>query len=650
MGSIVSAFVYSRHAFRRFARELGKATLIFVLVFGWVFSGWPQVPLASFPPRPQRAEAATIAYVGGQSGNSIGATGNTQVDFALTGGIDTIPRAGDLVIISFSCSDNSNKTLTIQDAASGGNDYTYAGGGDLYQNGSTYDSNFVVGYKRMGATPDAQAFLAGGDGTGGRAWTVHVFRDVDPNSPLDVSAVTTGGTGTHLADPNSILPSTSGAWIYVAGAGATATGAAFSAGYLSAFLTDSGADSQDSDVGAGYVTWTSGSYDPAAFTGGGTDAAADSWNAVTLALRPDQTTEDQEGFAFGDDDGSESAHTLDTQDSHLTAAVGTKSLRVIVNSTGDKPANAFKLKYQKNGAGGYEDVPVGEYALETATYQFNGLSGTTGTWSTTANNIVDGDDGTYGRTNVDGTTAILDGNQNDGTDLGTITKVEVHTSWASNGTKAVPSLTVVFGGTSTSSDTHTVTTFSSAQTDSDWFDITNDDSAPGTWTWSDVQNLNMLISVARTNNRIDIYYVDIRVTYISTTPNEVYVSASGNVVAGGESTTARLTPPSGKTTGDFTTGRRWDDENGDDTIDIANNFYTEVEWVLTTQSPATTDDYYEFRVYKSNVAFDTYAVTPKWTIGEGGGEPAEEIPSRSLRLISSKMIIHQGSRVIIQQR
>jgi hypothetical protein len=100
------------------------------------------------------------------------------------------------------------------------------------------------------------------------------------------------------------------------------------------------------------------------------------------------------------------------------------------------------------------------------------------------------------------------------------------------------------------------------------------------------------------------------------TTNEVFINTTGNVAAGGEATTARLSAPSGKSSGtDFVTGRRWDDENGSDSIDITTDDYTELEWILKTQSPATTGDYFEFRVYSADTPLDTYAVTAKWIIG-----------------------------------
>ncbi len=106
----------------------------------------------------------------------------------------------------------------------------------------------------------------------------------------------------------------------------------------------------------------------------------------------------------------------------------------------------------------------------------------------------------------------------------------------------------------------------------------------------------------------------------------VYVSASGNITAGGEATTAQLTAPSGKSTSDFVTGRMWDNENGTDTIDITSDDYTEVEWCLQAQSPAVNGDYFEFRVYKGSAPLDTYTVTPKWTIGSGAAATSSIIP------------------------
>ena len=70
------------------------------------------------------------------------------------------------------------------------------------------------------------------------------------------------------------------------------------------------------------------------------------WGIGAIAFKPVAFQIEQEGFAFGDDDGNESAHTLDTQDTNVTEALGTKTLRVLLNATGTPTSTAYKLKYQ----------------------------------------------------------------------------------------------------------------------------------------------------------------------------------------------------------------------------------------------------------------------------------------------------------------
>jgi hypothetical protein len=109
----------------------------------------------------------------------------------------------------------------------------------------------------------------------------------------------------------------------------------------------------------------------------------------------------------------------------------------------------------------------------------------------------------------------------------------------------------------------------------------------------------------------------------------IVLSASANITAGGVDTTARLTAPAGKSTGDFTAGRLADDENPLDTIDLADDEYTEVAWCIKAQTPAELEEVYEFRVTAAGVALDTYSVTPELTLEEEGG-PVEEEPEESV--------------------
>lgn len=95
----------------------------------------------------------------------------------------------------------------------------------------------------------------------------------------------------------------------------------------------------------------------------------------------------------------------------------------------------------------------------------------------------------------------------------------------------------------------------------------------------------------------------------------ITLSASTNITASGDNTTAQLTAPAGKTTGDFLTGRMQDDENPADTINLSSSQYTELEWNLIATSTAVDTEIYYFRITVGGVPIGTYTVTPQWTIG-----------------------------------
>ena len=224
-----------------------------------------------------------IAYVGGQKGSFAGKTAATTVTFALTGGLASVPAANDLVIVAYAVGSTVDRALTIQNASAV--DYTLIGT-ELYQN-DTFDANLRVAYRFMPATPETTMVLSGtGSTADAGAYTIHVYRGVDLTTPLDVAAVTAGNINTRLANPGAITPTTTGAWIHVVGAAACGTGGTFTAAYLTDLQAQTQVDTNDVNIGSGYVVWTSGAYDPAAFGGGGTDTVNDSWTAVTAALRP----------------------------------------------------------------------------------------------------------------------------------------------------------------------------------------------------------------------------------------------------------------------------------------------------------------------------------------------------------------------------
>jgi hypothetical protein len=101
-----------------------------------------------------------------------------------------------------------------------------------------------------------------------------------------------------------------------------------------------------------------------------------------------------------------------------------------------------------------------------------------------------------------------------------------------------------------------------------------------------------------------------------TQPAEWILSASPNIAASGENTTAQLSAPSGKTTADFDAGRIQDDENPADPIDVTFNNYTEIEWSIEATADAGQVEY-QFRVVFNDNPLDSYTVDPRATVSAG---------------------------------
>lgn len=230
----------------------------------------------------------SLQYVGGNTATKAGATsGNSTISLtALTGGISSSAAAGDIVIAVFATGSTADRTLSITDGTTA---YTLIAT-ELYANGTTNDTNLRVAYKRLTAADASVTFGPTGNNADAGAMAVHVWRGADSINPLDVAATTATGTGTGRPNPAAITPTTTGTVIIIAGGASAATGAVFTASYLSNFRTVTSADTQDAMVGIGSIAWTSGTYDGAQWTGGTTNAA-DSWAAVTIALKDavDQT-------------------------------------------------------------------------------------------------------------------------------------------------------------------------------------------------------------------------------------------------------------------------------------------------------------------------------------------------------------------------
>gem|GEM_PF-4163599 len=166
------------------------------------------------------------------------------------------------------------------------------------------------------------------------------------------------------------------------------------------------------------------------------------------------------------------------------------------------------------------------------TYYFNNYNDST-TWDTNPQNVVDGSTSTEGRDNDNGDYLYLNSSTAPGTDLGTITSVEMRVYFSNNydggATRTiVPRLIPYFGGSS-AGDNHNmpIGNYDSSAGYPDWsdyFDITSDTNAPANWTWSDVQNLDCRLESYRPNSgRMYVYRVEMRVNYTET------ASCSGNL-------------------------------------------------------------------------------------------------------------------------
>jgi hypothetical protein len=103
------------------------------------------------------------------------------------------------------------------------------------------------------------------------------------------------------------------------------------------------------------------------------------------------------------------------------------------------------------------------------------------------------------------------------------------------------------------------------------------------------------------------------VTQSHTASGNISLAPSDNVAASAATeTTPQLTPPDGKTTGDFTAGKISDDTNPV-AVTVGAEGYTELEWTISVH--AEQDEVFELRVTDAGTPI-TEAVTPTLTIGQ----------------------------------
>lgn len=231
-------------------------------------------------------EDTGIVFVGRSSSGDN--TANSSYDVSLTGlalGTGSFVRAGDVIIVITT----QSSTGSSSSEATAPTGFTEIA--NLFAN-DTYDTSMCVSYKISDGTETSVTIPRLANASFGSSTIACVWRNVDQTTPMDVSSTTVTSVNTGLPNAPAITPVTAGAVIIACGGASTAAASntiilAQPTGMTGIASTRGIGTSSVGKVAAAYYTgWTSGSYNPAAFTGGGTDSTSYSAAAVTLALRP----------------------------------------------------------------------------------------------------------------------------------------------------------------------------------------------------------------------------------------------------------------------------------------------------------------------------------------------------------------------------
>lgn len=254
---------------------------------------------------------ARPVYVGGFSGKGTGASYTVSLSGTLTGGVASSPSEGDLIIVCTGFGGTASSAPTCSGNTSGTYQNVHAA---LYSN-DTWDTNMRTFYQFAGATPDTTLTIGRvSNAAYGGVTVVHVWRNVNQTTPIDVTAATSATNNQSASRPNppSHTPTTPEAVVIACGVGMqTTAGGAFT---IPSGMTNGVSDFSDgttSDCGAFICSfdWTSNAYDPSAATGG-TTSTSGSWAAATFSLRPGLNEGDFAASESGDDTASISGDVI----------------------------------------------------------------------------------------------------------------------------------------------------------------------------------------------------------------------------------------------------------------------------------------------------------------------------------------------------
>ena len=227
-----------------------------------------------------------IQFVGGTANSATTGANFASSLTGLTGGIDTQPRPGDLVIVYTGIAAGSAITCGIDTGVSTG--WT----SDLLPSANDVrDCTLKNFYKIMGPTPDTSVTcISGNNSSFSSMFAAIVLRGVHQTTPKDVNSVGTNGINGAPINSTAITPVTAGACI-VSGGINTGTGTptaitAAPAGFTNLVTTMRNTPSVDANIAiAIQLGWTSGAVDPGDFIGA-TLGVDDSMAAISMAIRP----------------------------------------------------------------------------------------------------------------------------------------------------------------------------------------------------------------------------------------------------------------------------------------------------------------------------------------------------------------------------
>lgn len=236
------------------------------------------------------ATSTSMVYVGGKSVAIAGTTSDTTIGLkngTLTGGIGANADTNDLILVAYAVGGVGAQTLTVDSA----NDLglikvAYTEAVNINRTEKTYDATLYAGWTILGATKSTVVVSGTGNAAYAGAVCIQVWRNTDGTTPMDVTPVTTtaAGTGSNSPDAPAITPVTTGAVVVAIGALASQTVSTLTSS-MDNVVAVASTDTNSVTLAMASKKWTSGAYDPPAFSGD-TAGSQDSLCAASLAIRP----------------------------------------------------------------------------------------------------------------------------------------------------------------------------------------------------------------------------------------------------------------------------------------------------------------------------------------------------------------------------